>query len=143
MYCKVMSCMYAKFLWEVPGVGGAWAGLGLFVCQSSIIQTSVLNEKTFESLSIYLVSMITCFGWKTSLWPKFFHRCLRKILSLKKSLTHVRRTSMMFFEFVRVWKYYFSTQDNTLVQWICVSKSNTFKTRLWIRDTCHVYSVTM
>ena len=66
---------------------------------------------------------------------------------------HVRRTAMMFFELVGVWEYFFSTQDNPLVQWICVSKSNTcgfwtfwtskmtnFKTRLWTRDTCHVYS---
>ena len=67
--------------------------------------------------------------------------------------SHVRRTAMMFFKLVGVWQYFFSTQDNPLVQWICVSKSNTcgfwtfwtskltnFKTRLWTRDTCHVYS---
>ena len=43
----------------------------------------------------------------------------------KGRVAHVCRTSMMFFELVGVQEYYFSTQDNPLVQWICVTKSNT------------------
>ena len=67
--------------------------------------------------------------------------------------SHVRRTTIMFIELVGEWEYYFSTEDNPLVQWICVSKSNTcgfwtfwtskmtnFKTRFWTRDTCHLDS---
>ena len=65
------------------------------------------------------------------------------------NLPHVRRMSMMFFELVGVQEHYSSTQDNPLVQWKCVTKSNTcgfwtfwtskltnFKTRLWTRGTC-------
>ena len=56
--------MYAKYLWEVPWVWGAWDGLGWFVCQSFIIQTSerAKTKKTFESINI----VFPIFGWKTS-----------------------------------------------------------------------------
>ena len=40
--------------------------------------------------------------------------------------THVCWTKLMFFELPKGWDQYFSTQDNSLVQGICVPKSNPF-----------------
>ena len=39
--------------------------------------------------------------------------------------SHVRRTEMMFYELVKGWDQYFYTQDVSVVQGICVVKSNT------------------
>ena len=51
---------------------------------------------------------------------------LTRFLPPSPGLAHVRWTEMMFFELAKGWDQYFHTQDTSLVQGICVPKSNTF-----------------
>ena len=118
------------------GVSLLWAERrDILTTNDDLLQSSGAGwARVYFSLSVCKchMAMIPCFltgssrasSWMINPANVIFRRPINNFISIQNS-SHVRWTEMMFNELVKGWDQYFSTQDMTVVQGICVINSNT------------------
>ena len=86
---------------------------------------------TFWSMTSWRTNFMKQETWSRpgTITPSVWSRSKITPCGASDASTHVRWTKMMFFELLKGWNQYFCTQDTSLVQGICVAKSNPFT--LW------------